>query len=134
MLSNDKYSAKEKEQIRNMNYEDVGEFMLGKYKQLYTDGDFIFDTDYGLTPFKPISNTNILEAKDYLRGLCNESGEVLTWERRGSCGVPSTDWIVDIYDGFINDKKIITIYINPYGIVTSKKLPQEPSLTRKINN
>ena len=106
MLSNDKYSAKEKEQIRNMNYEDVGEFMLGKYKQLYTDGDFIFDTDYGLTPFKPISNTNILEAKDYLRGLCNESGEVLTWERRGSCGVPSTDWIVDIYDGFINEKKL----------------------------
>ena len=51
---------------------------------------------------------------------------------RGSCGVPSTDWIVDIYDGFINDKKIITIYINPYGIVTSKKLPQEPSLTRKV--
>ncbi len=134
MLSNDKYSAKEKEQIRNMNYEDVGEFMLGKYKQLYTDGDFIFDTDYGLTPFKPISNTNILEAKDYLRGLCNESGEVLTWGGRGSCGVPSTDWIVDIYDGFINDKKIITIYINPYGIVTSKKLPQEPSLTRKVNN
>jgi hypothetical protein len=47
---------------------------------------------------------------------------------------PKSISIVDIYDGFINDKKIITIYINPYGIVTSKKLPQEPSLTRKVNN
>ena len=110
MLSNDKYSAKEKEQIRNMNYEDVGEFMLGKYKQLYTDGDFIFDTDYGLTPFKPISNTNILEAKDYLRGLCNESGEVLTWERRGSCGVPSTDWI--LRSVFIIEHNVAKLYLN----------------------
>ena len=113
MLSNDKYSAKEKEQIRNMNYEDVGEFMLGKSKQLYTDGDFIFDTDHGLTPFKPISNTNILEAKDYLRGLCNESGEVLTWERRGSCGVPSTDWMwFFLRSVFIIEHNVAKLYLN----------------------
>ena len=113
MLSNDKYSAKEKEQIRDMNYEDVGEFMLGKYKQLYTDGDFIFDTDYGLTPFKPISNTNILEAKDYLRGLCNESGEVLTWERRGSCGVASTDWMwFFLRSVFIIEHNVAKLYLN----------------------
>ena len=85
------------------------------------------DTDFGLTPQKPIF-TPALSSVDgeirYLENLRTENGERVQYDRRGSMAVDGINGMIDIYDTYLpSGQPYKTVYINMYGATASKKAP-----------
>lgn len=82
------------------------------------------DPQYGLIPEKPIYTKGVAGSEQYLGKLRTESGERITWKRRGSTVASGVKGMVDIYNCFDpSGKDCGTIYINMYGTKNSSTAP-----------
>lgn len=82
------------------------------------------DPQYGLVPEKPIYAKSVAGSEQYLGKLRTETGERITWNRRGSTSVSGVNGMIDIYDCFAPGGKVYgTIYINMYGTQNSNIAP-----------
>ena len=85
------------------------------------------DKDFGLVPEKTIFTlaTKSVDGEiEYLEQLITESGEKITYSRRGSTSVEGVNGMIDIYDTFLPSGELYkTIYINMYGAKTSTSAP-----------
>jgi len=82
------------------------------------------DPQYGLIPEKPIYAKSVSGSEQYLGKLRTESGDRITWKRRGATFVSGVNGMVDIYNCFDpSGKKCGTIYINMYGTQNSNVAP-----------
>jgi hypothetical protein len=83
--------------------------------------------DFGLTPENPIFT---LAAKsvdgeiEYLEKLRTESGEKITYYRRGSTSAAGVHGMTDVYNTYLPSGELYkTIYINMYGAADSTGVP-----------
>ena len=86
------------------------------------------DDDFGLVPEKPIFTLALKSVdgeEEYLNKLYTDSGEKITYSRRGSTSVEGVNGMIDIYDTFLpSGEPYKTIYINMYGAKSSNSAPK----------
>jgi len=84
--------------------------------------------DFGLVPNKPIFTlgTMMVEGeREYLNKLYANTGEKITYNRRGSTSAYGINGMIDIYDTYLPSGQLYkTIYINMYGAKQSKSAPR----------
>lgn len=89
--------------------------------------NYEYDKDFGLVPEKPIFTlaTKSVDGEiEYLEQLITESGEKITYSRRGSTSAKGVKGMIDIYDTFLPSGEFYkTIYINMYGAEDSQNTP-----------
>lgn len=82
------------------------------------------DPEFGLVPNKPIYTVGVNGSRLYLSALKTSNGESIKWARRGCTQVEGVHGLVDVYDICLeNGTPYKTIFINMYGVDTSKKAP-----------
>ncbi|MCZ6702972.1 MAG: hypothetical protein O6940_08030 [Ignavibacteria bacterium] len=96
-----------------------------------TDQDVIPDGygEFGYTETNPIPVNTILGNTAYLGRLRTLAGEKVEYERAGSTMAPNINGMIDIYDIFVKDNKITTLYICPYNKKNSERPPKEFKLS-----
>ena len=94
------------------------------------------DKDFGLVPEKPIFTlaTKSVDGEiEYLERLITESGEKITYSRRGSISAEGVNGMIDIYDTFLPSGELYkTIYINMYGAKASASAPKGFTFTVSV--
>lgn len=82
------------------------------------------DSEYGLVPEKPVFVAGFGMDRQYLDHLTSESGEKLSYVRKGSMPVTGIDGPVDIYLLYLPDKTVyMTIYLSVYGSRNTCEVP-----------
>jgi hypothetical protein len=109
--------------------EEEAQFMLLSIKSnpQATVTDEIHGTvgEFGLEPSNPIPVYGIPNNDIYLGRLRTFDGMPIKWERVGSMKHKDIDKLIDNYDIFDSEGKLIAnIYISPYHLHTSQKAPK----------
>lgn len=85
---------------------------------------YVGDSNFGLTPDKPIYTRGIKEQEKYLSLLRTPEGKPIKWSRRGSISVDGVNGLIDVYDtSLMSGEHYKTIYINMYGANNSTAVP-----------
>ncbi len=80
--------------------------------------------EFGLEVTNPVPVNSISDGYQYLDHLRTQDDSAVTYDRIGSVQAPNINELIDAYDIYLDEKKITTIYICPYGDQTSTKAPQ----------
>jgi hypothetical protein len=87
--------------------------------------------NFGYEPTNPIPTAGTYANEVYLDRLRSLNGEIVQWERTGSCSAPNIEKPIDEYEIFNSSGQIITkLYISPYHRKTSEKAPDGFSLDK----
>jgi len=77
------------------------------------------DDDYGYSQYNPIIESTVIRSYNYLSRLRTEDGKEIKWKRLGSRSLKDEEignYVVDMYEIFVEGEYYNTIYICPYGI------------------
>lgn len=104
--------------------EQLADIIAENVSEPYDDTGFINDDDYGVAPAKPIAVAGLNEELKYLDKINGFLLKKIEWNRTSSITVDEVNGTIDIYEGLLDGEKPITLYINPYGLVSSPVIPK----------
>lgn len=83
------------------------------------------DPEWGLTVKKPIYVHGIHNEREYIEQLKTNSGEKLTWKRRGSISIKEVAGAIDIYESTLpSGEPYKTLYLNMYYNSRPRGIPK----------
>ncbi|MDX9711774.1 MAG: hypothetical protein RBT56_04485 [Ignavibacteriaceae bacterium] len=80
--------------------------------------------EFGLSISNPIPVNTIVGSKTYLDNLQTIDGKKIQYERSGSTRTVNIKGLIDVYNIFVENKKIALLYIAPYNKKNSGKTPK----------
>jgi len=85
--------------------------------------------EFGYTITNPIPVKSIIDSVIYLDRLRTLEGEKIKYARIGADTASNIEMPVDIYEIYVNEKVITTLYISAYNHKNSKQVPKNFKLT-----